>query len=179
MRNIARKIQGFGNFWGFDSFTGLPEETRGTMLEGKHWLPGGFSAADTMRNYDRASLLTQIRTHINWTNTQLIPGYFNESLGPELTRRFRFQPALLVDVDVDLHSSTMQCMTWMLENRLLVPGLTFVRYDDWRRKRQTWGEALAHKQLSERYRLRWRRIALKEFQLLSIGTAQGAVGGAD
>lgn len=81
MRNIARKIQGFGNFWGFDSFTGLPEETRGMMLEGKHWLPGGFSAADAMRNYDRASLLTQIRTHINWTNTQLIPGYFNESLG--------------------------------------------------------------------------------------------------
>ena len=173
MRSIARRVSGFGRLWGFDSFTGLPAETKGKMLEGKHWRPGGFSAADALRNYNRASLLEQILSHIDRNNTQLIPGYFNESLTPELTRRFSFRPALVVDVDVDLHSSTMQCMTWMLENRLLVPGLTYVRYDDWRKPRQWWGEATAHQQLSDRYQLLWRRISMKEYQLMSVGKWRG------
>eukprot|EP00966_Prymnesium_polylepis_P024512 564690-Prymnesium_polylepis.3 len=29
MRSIAKKVRGFGHLWGFDSFTGLPEETEG------------------------------------------------------------------------------------------------------------------------------------------------------
>ena len=37
--------------------------------------------------------------------------------------------ALLIDVDVDLYISCMQCMDWMFANGLIVPG-TVVYYDD-------------------------------------------------
>jgi hypothetical protein len=45
MRDMGRRVKGFGHLWGFDSFEGLPAETRGEQLEGHHWKPGGFSAA--------------------------------------------------------------------------------------------------------------------------------------
>ena len=48
MRDIAKRVHGFGHLWGFDSFVGLPQETKGEHLEGSHWKPGGFSAADAL-----------------------------------------------------------------------------------------------------------------------------------
>ena len=36
MRGLARSIRGFGHLYGFDSFVGLPSETRGEPLEGPH-----------------------------------------------------------------------------------------------------------------------------------------------
>jgi len=168
MRSIAKKVRGFGHLWGFDSFTGLPEETEGQMLEGKHWRQGGFSAADALGTYDEDALLQAITRQINRPNTTLIRGYFNESLSAALAARHRFRPALLVDVDVDLHSSSVHVLSWLLGHGLLVPGVTYVRYDDWRREGQWWGEAIAHKQMTDAYKLRWRRLNLKEYQLLSI-----------
>ena len=112
MASIARRVRGFGHLWGFDSFSGLPVETAGVRLEGRHWQQGAFSSADALGEWDEGRLLEGLRTRIGYANTTLVPGYFNVSLTDDLTTRRAFQPALLVDVDVDLHSSTMQCMGW-------------------------------------------------------------------
>ena len=78
--------------------------------------------------------------------------------------------ALLVDVDVDLHSSTMQCMSWLLAHRLLVPG-SFVRYDDWRASWQQYGEGKAHRELTLRHNITWRCLSgTKEWEVLAIGS---------
>lgn len=38
----------------------------------------------------------------------LVPGYFNESLRPSLSRRHAFLPAIYIDNDVDIYLSTLQ-----------------------------------------------------------------------
>ena len=144
MHGIARRVRGFGHMWGFDSFTGLPRETEGLRLEGKHWRPGGFSAADALGEWRLSALMANIKKRIGFRNATLIPGYFNESLTAALRSQYPFQPALLVDVDVDLHVSALECLTWMFEQRLVVAG-TIVRYDDWRSFGQRHGEGLAHR----------------------------------
>jgi len=170
MRSIARRIVGFGHFWGFDSFSGLPAETTGVSVEGKHWQPGAFSSADALGVWDESQLVAKLKERIAYENTTLVPGYYNESLNQELRRRHPFQPALLVDVDVDLHSSTMLCMRWLLAHRLIVPG-TFVRYDDWRQPRQKYGEARAHRELTREHNITWRAVSgTKEWEVLAIGS---------
>lgn len=174
MRSIAKRIKNFGHLYGFDSFSGLPAETPGERLEGAHWRPGSFSAADALGEWRLSSLLARLRTSIAYANTTLIPGFFNESLTPALRRSLPFQPALLVDVDVDLHASTMDCLTWMLDHGLLVPG-SFVRYDDWRNMRQGYGEARAHRELTRRFNITWRNLGdrgspnSREWQVEAIG----------
>ena len=161
LRQIPRVIRGFGNLWGFDSFVGLPEEKGGLWVPGmaqrgnSHWREGGFSAADAFGLYDMSSLLNRIKRSVKYKRLELIPGFYNVSLTDELLRRHRFQPALLVDVDADMYVSTMQCLTWMFQNRLITAG-TFVRYDDWpsciepdpSKCPPVWGQELAHRHLT-------------------------------
>lgn len=175
MRGIARRLRGFGHLWGFDSFQGLPVEAKGVRLEGRHWLPGAFSAADALSEYSLPQLLQALREKIEYSNLTLVPGFYNESLNDTLWRRHRFQPALLVDVDVDLYSSSMQCLTWMLDRRLIVPG-TLVRYDDFRQPRQRFGEGRAHREITRKYRITWRNLGVngldsREWQVIAIGAA--------
>jgi hypothetical protein len=174
MRGISHHVRGFGMLYGFDSFAGLPEETPGLILEGKHWRPGGFSAADALREWRLPDVLDRVRRHIGHANTTLIAGFFNTSLA-SAARAHTLQPALLVDIDVDLHSSTSECLSWLVEERLLQPG-TLVRYDDWRSMGQRHGEARAHREVSRRYNITWRNIDSRgslnsrEWEVVSIGS---------
>lgn len=185
MKALARKIRSFGHLYGFDSFTGLPEEKMGMKMEGPHWKPGGFSAADALQDWTLPTLLSKIKQHIGMVeNVTLIPGYFEQSLKPELARSFAFRPALLVDIDVDLYSSTMSCLSWLFEQRILRPG-SYVRYDDWRSILQMHGEGRAHREASLRYNVTWRNLGggyakgagsmnSREWQVVSIGPRRSA-----
>lgn len=174
MNGIGKSLRGFGHLYGFDSFVGLPPETAGEPLEGPHWRPGAFSAADAMESYSLEALLGRVMRRVARQNTTLIPGFYNESLTASLRRRYRFQPALLVDVDVDLHSSAMQCLSWMFESGLIVPG-TYIRYDDWRNMRQQHGEARAHREITALYNVSWLNLGSagnpnsREWQVVGVG----------
>ena len=175
MRGLARRIRVFGHLWGFDSFEGLPPELRGEPIEGRHWRPGAFSSADALGEYSLEKLLARLHEKIGYPNTTLVPGFFNVSLTARRGGRapFPFQPALLVDVDVDLYVSTMQCLSWMIANQLLVPG-SLVRYDDFRNMRQRNGEARAHRELTRAHRITWRNLGRRdlnsrEWQVVAIG----------
>lgn len=137
LAKIAKHLTNYRRLWGFDSFQGIPAEA--AEEQANHWTPhfrpGGYSAADALGEYSLAKLTERVGATVRRANPRVnltfVPGYFNESLTPALLRRLR--PALYVDVDVDIYLSTVQCLGWMLANKLIVPG-TFVRYDDWVRR---------------------------------------------
>ena len=46
-------------------------------------------------------------------NTTYVPGFFNQTLTAALLRLYPFQPALFVDIDCDLFTSTWQALDWL------------------------------------------------------------------
>ena len=182
MKGMAQKVSNFGRIWGFDSFEGLPAEANGVHLEGWHWRPGAFSAADALEAHSFDSLTSKLRAALpphRRHQARYVRGFFNESLTTELLARHRFQPALIIDVDVDLYSSTIACLGWMLRSNLLVPG-TLVRYDDWKED-PSWGETRGHAEITRRFGLVWKNISFTtgsyaEFQLISRKARTGLVG---
>jgi hypothetical protein len=156
----ALKVQ-HGLSWGFDSFEGLPEEAEGVELEGNEWKPGGFSAADQFGVYTWREVRRKIEEHLGPEHAAKcgwVRGFFSDVLTPTLKRERAMQPALLIDVDVDLYISAVQCLDWCFAQGIIVPG-TIVYYDDVEVvKADKGGELRAHAELSEKYKVTWRRV---------------------
>ena len=173
MKGIAERVRGFDTLWGFDSFTGLPEEEAGIKKEGRHWNSGAFSSADAFHTYNSVKLFERLRQKINHSNVQFVSGFFNETLTEQLLHKRKFKPALIIDVDSDLYISAKNCIEWMIRSHLLVPG-SLLRYDDWKGD-ASWGESRAHMELTNKFKLKWKNITvipgmLAEFQLVSCET---------
>ena len=103
----------------------MPAEAEGVELECKAWLPGCFSAADQFGVHTYGEVRARIFSHLGETHakrTRLVKGFFADSLTPTLKKERGLQPAAIIDVDVDLYISTVQCMEWMVEQGLCVPG---------------------------------------------------------
>ena len=190
MKDWAALVHGFGHLWGFDSFSGFPDEAPGNAVPSKNWREGGDSAADALRMWNESALFGHLRRRIGYQNLTFIPGYFNESLTRELRTQHHFQPALLVHMDCNMYISTKQAMRWVLQNRILVPS-SYLRYDDWPgnltkhasqkviRKWQErglplsgyWGQMKAHVEVSDEFRVSWKRINRNIFELVGVGGA--------
>jgi len=188
MREFAKKIRGFGHLWGFDSFTGFPDETtdsstgKSLWVYNNHWQAGGNSASDRLGVWNMTALFQYLHKRINYTDTTFIQGYYNVSLTPQLLSKHRFRPAVLVDLDCDMHISTMQAMRWLLTSQILVKG-TLVRYDDWPRLHdpdgKPWGQRLAHIEITRDFGLRWKVVVSPivkpyyavVYELLEVGAA--------
>jgi hypothetical protein len=187
MREFATKIKGFGHMYGFDSFTGFPNEATGLWVPSRHWAQGGDSASDALKLWDASTLLQNLRSYIRYEETSFIVGYYNESLTRELRASKPFKPALLVDLDCDLYISTVQALNWMFQSGLIVPE-TLVRYDDWTgnktnsakeqayfRRRgieappEVWGQMKAHIEATDAFQVEWKRLNRKVFEVVSIG----------
>ena len=163
-----------GPHWGFDSFEGLPSETEGMALECKAWLPGSFSAADQFGAYTFGEVRAKILEYLGpkyAAETRLIKGFFSDSLTPTLKAEKKMKPALLIDVDVDLYISCVQCMEWMLQQGLMVAG-TVVYYDDVSIvKADAGGELKAHEELTAKYNIKWRKLHDSCWEVLEVGGA--------
>ena len=161
----------YGTIWGFDSFEGLPKESGGVPAEGKHWNPGGFSAADALHEHSYARLEQSLLQHIGRKNggVQLVRGFYSASLTPTLARERSMQPALYVDVDCDLYISAVQALDWLFCSGLIDAGVTVFRYDDWsempsphpRLNISAEGEKKAHLEITLRHQVTWVRPALQ------------------
>ena len=153
----------YGQLWGFDSFLGFPAIQGGKDSAGHHWARGRDSASEALNLRDTDHLFQFLRDRIGPPrngSTTFIQGYYSDSLTPALRTRYHFQPALLVDFDCDLYSSTLQAYHWLLHHRLIRPG-TIVRYDDWPLRSaggKPWGQALAHDEVTEQFGLNWTRL---------------------
>ena len=134
-RMPQRKVP-FRRMWGFDSFAGLPSEeasvpSSSVYFKRRHsgdYQAGHYNAADALGIYSVNQLKARLSAKVNDSRVRWVTGFFNASLTPQLARKMA--PALLVDADADLYSSTVQSLGWMCAHRLLVRG-TVIYYDDW------------------------------------------------
>lgn len=172
---LRREDVAFRTLWGMDSFRGLPDEQgledrygeqlgKVSELERKAhgavgtvakvsslWATGRFSTAQVMGASSLEDALAKLTTKVAEPRVRWIPGFFNESLTHELAQRV--SPALFVDMDCDLYSSTEQALSWLLTNRLLSPSRgvrTVISYDDWGAGGAN-GQSLAHRKVLERH----------------------------
>ena len=165
MMQMGVKIKSYRRMWGFDSFQGLPKEAENLRIEGKHWLPGGFSSKGALQVKTPKEAMHIVTSKLNNPNVTLIPGFFNDSL-PTIDLS-SCRPALVVDIDSDLYISAKQALTWLFKNKLARIG-TLIRYDDWNRGDRSWGEPKAHYEVSKEFGVNFRNFRPAEFEVTAI-----------
>ena len=109
-------------FIGLDSFAGLPA-VRGLDAYKGDFFKGQFSSSD---KYVRAMLDEH---GVDWNRTVLVPGFYEETLVPELHREQNLRPAAVVLVDCDLYESASRVLRFLADG-LLQDG-TILIFDDW------------------------------------------------
>lgn len=181
-------VQFSGPVWGFDSFEGMPHEDgrfkTAIRRRDRGWLEGGLNAAEQMgiANWEtmcrtvisnianggeggRALLLPMEQLH-------MVRGFYNESLagGRKFAAQCRMMPALLVDLDCDLYTSSEQALRFVLEADILVPG-SYIYMDDimpwvWRGKssQPALEQKLAYDELTREFGLEWEEVHLNATQ---------------
>lgn len=178
---MLRKALPGSRIFGFDSFQGLPAEddqasTLKTWAAG--WLPPVKGVTPTSME-----LVAGGRP-----NAYVIPGFYDKTLTPALLTSFAANDtsaavtvtdvramgaATYVDIDCDLHVSTVTALDWLFTHRLVRPG-TLIGYDDWwtiscnHHRVSRWahvvdpltvGEGLAHAQMVAKHGVRFRCVA--------------------
>ena len=134
---------------GFDSWQGLPAETSGVWTPDRHAAGRLQSIKDVV--LARLHSLGVASDPID-PRFRLVDGFFSESLTDDLRRSIQ-RPVIFVNIDVDLHRSTIELLDFV--KPLLQPG-TVLYWDDWKDPRDDhsdqWGEHLAWEQWSERHK---------------------------
>lgn len=154
--------------WGFDSFSGLPEESPGTVRSQKskgEWQSGDFSVAEVLGSHSYREVKQKLLDYIADPRVQLVRGFYNESLTPELAQRTK--PALYVDIDCDLYVSTKQALDWLFRYDKVVPG-TVIYFDDMKTGGRG-GELQAHLEIVDAYQVKYDVLHPEVFQVRSVG----------
>lgn len=106
-------------FFAFDSFEGLPDLD--VQRDGNVYEKGEYSAG--RKTFEKACA----RAGKPW-EIHVIPGFFEDSLTPELLTRHRMAQAAFVVIDCDVYPSTLQALRFV--SSLLHTG-TVLFFDDW------------------------------------------------
>ena len=163
MKGYVTQLQSVGvhyhHYWGFDSFSGLPEEDARAVrskTSDVSWQSGSFSASEVLHISSYSTLESTILRFINDSRVSLVRGFYNESLTDTLAKERRMRPALFVEIDCDLYVSSSAALDWMFANNLIVAG-TILVYNDWIVGGRT-GEALAHEEACVKYNVTVRKL---------------------
>lgn len=110
-------------FFGFDSFSGLPEIGEVDRTDYGEFRAGQYSCSQqqVIDNLNAAG-------GIDWERTFLIPGFFESSLTPQLIARHRIRRVGVALIDCDLYSSTVEVLNFL---RGLIGDKTVLIMDDW------------------------------------------------
>jgi len=158
IKNILQKYTEFNintSVWGFDSFEGLPKETK-EKVGYPEWEQGEFSSCDYLdveSPHEAANLIKEFIQKDYSNPIEMIVGFYEDSL--KTAYHSDMKPASWLDIDVDLYSSTIEAMEFMISNNLIVPG-TLLYYDDY--KGTNLGEGRAHKEISQKYGLKTEKL---------------------
>ena len=107
------------NFWGFDSFQGLPQGHG----EEANFGPGGNYACD------RATVeALHNRFGVDWSRVHLIEGFYDTSLTDTLALEKGMKKASVVLVDCDVYVSSISVLKFI---RPLLQDGTIIIFDDW------------------------------------------------
>tara|TARA_R110001606_G_scaffold227143_2_gene375233 strand:+ start:211 stop:870 length:660 start_codon:yes stop_codon:yes gene_type:complete len=135
------------DFYGFDSFQGLPEET---IDKNSPWKTGKFSTNGHISE-DLLSI----------PSINLVEGWFSDVLNESLLNRFNNKKIGLIHMDCDIYSSTVEVLEYIIQNDLLCDG-SLILYDDWGaylmndstlHDEYSVAQAKAHKEITEKYNL--------------------------
>lgn len=149
----------------FDSFTGLPDDAADDGHP--YWDRGNFNSTEA-GGMAATKLMERLKIQVGRQNDlHFVQGYFNESLTPMLRQELSMRPALYVDIDVDIYSSSIQALDWLFANGLIVVG-TMIGYDDWwsvachlkettavKSDFEQFGEMRAHTEITRKYGVRF------------------------
>ncbi len=154
----------------FDSFEGVPLETAEEPMD--DWNPNTstfFSAFNAKEYFETSTVDESVELFYDrvepclpsGTQLKIVPGFFEHSLTTDLALELN-RPSI-VDIDVDIYSSTKETLSWLFENNLMIKGTTMIGYDDWGgtpgyRDRLD-GESRAHREIEEQYDLTWHPLA--------------------
>jgi hypothetical protein len=140
---------------GFDSWAGLPRETKGVWYPDRH-SEGHFSTP-------KDNVLNRLGGLIHNPRINLVDGFFKDSLTPEL--QASIDDLIFVNVDVDIHSSCAEILEFI--RPMLRPGV-IIYFDDWKDPADTfageWGEHLAWREFTEKYPdIKWNTFVVNEW----------------
>lgn len=119
----ARKLGLPCRFFGFDSFSGLPEIGAVDQTKRGEFRPGQYSCSQ-----QQVTDYLNEAGGIDWQRTFLIPGYFERSLTPELIAMHDIRRVGVALIDCDLYSSTVDVLNFL---RGLIDERTVLIMDDW------------------------------------------------
>ena len=167
----------YDNVYGFDSFVGLPEEER--PLRHREHGKGKYSSVKLYGEFVEKTIETAeggadkvieiieesvdktmdiIKEGVNNPKLKLIPGFYADVLDTELVYTENMGVASFVDIDVDLHGSTVEVLTFLFSHGLVAKGTT-IYFDDWgATKEYKGGESLAWKDTTEKYNIKYEEI---------------------
>ena len=123
-------------FFGFDSFAGLPSEAE---WDGP-WSEGEFRS-DIEFTRQR---LTE--GGVDWQRTELVKGFFADTLTPELREEHAIEKASLIMVDADLYTSSRDALAFC---EPLIRDAAVIFFDDWNSTDESGGEKRAFRELLE------------------------------
>ncbi len=123
-------------FFGFDSFEGLPSEAE---WDGP-WSEGEFRSDI---EFTRKRLT---EGGVDWNRTELVKGFFSETLTPELRQQHSLEKASLIMIDADLYTSSRDALNFC---EPLIRDTTAIFFDDWNSTDESGGEKRAFRELLE------------------------------
>ena len=172
---LAEQNVPFRRIIGFDSFVGLPDEhlSGGSSDYRQRVASGDYKAGlysssrfysgkgdAVLRGLEQVVGLPRCSSSEDGSQpttpcVKWVKGFYNESLTNRIAKSMA--PALYVDADADLYSSTQQSLSWMLDHGLIQQD-TVIYYDDWspghRHKGSLSGQQWAHAHLAHQYRVK-------------------------
>jgi hypothetical protein len=107
-------------FWAFDSFKGLPRP-EGIDIDGE--------AREGLFACDQPTFLRNLRAAgLDLDRVVCVPGWYRETLTPDLKRRHQLRIASIVYIDCDLYQSALEALTFVSD---LVETGTVLIFDEW------------------------------------------------
>ncbi len=123
-------------FFGFDSFEGLPSEAE---WDGP-WSEGEFRSDI---EFTRKRLT---EGGVDWNRTELVKGFFSDTLNPELRQQHSLEKASMIMIDADLYTSSRDALNFC---EPLIRDTAAIFFDDWNSTDESGGEKRAFRELLE------------------------------
>jgi O-methyltransferase len=109
-------------FYGFDSFTGLPPVRGRDQTPHDEFYEGQYACS-------KETVVTNLNAKgVDWSRTHLVEGYFEHSLNDQLKAQLRQRPIAIALIDCDLYESTAVVLHFI--DDLIADG-TILLFDDW------------------------------------------------
>ena len=147
----------FSEVYSCDSFEGLPDEDPNVPANSAEWHKGSFNLAEDFNLKGVDECMQFVRNKVERKDIKLIPGWFEQTLTPELGKKIENQVGYF-HLDCDVYSSSKTLFDFAFQNNIMMQGC-IVRMDDWHRNFEYFmGQPLAWNIATQKYGVVWIQI---------------------